>query len=66
MMHHVKKNAAFFKECSGKDKKVMNEIMAHFHAAKRAEIGSDEVKQEAHKFAQLATEANFDFVLACY
>jgi len=27
MMHHVKKNAQFFKECSGKDKQAMNAIM---------------------------------------
>lgn len=43
MMHHVKKNAAFFKECSGKDKKAMNEVMQAFHQAKRADIGSADV-----------------------
>lgn len=66
MMHHVKKNAAFFKECSGKDKKAMNEIMASFRQAKRAPIGSTDVATGAEAFSKLIAETDFSFVLKCF
>lgn len=66
MMHHVKKNASFFKEVSGKDKKAMNEIMASFHQAKGASIGSTDVATGAVQFAKLIAETNFEFVAKCF
>lgn len=66
MMHHVKKNASFFKECSGKDKKAMNEIMASFHQAKRAAIGSTDVATGAAQFAKLIAATDFEFVAKCF
>jgi len=66
MMHHVKKNAQFFKEVSQKDKSAMNAIMTQFRLSKRAEINSVDVATGATAFAKLVSETNFDFVAKCF
>jgi hypothetical protein len=66
MMHHIKKNASFFKEVSGKNKAAMNAIMESFHKAKRADIGSADVITGAQEFSKLMSETDFTFVQKCF
>jgi len=66
MMHHVKKNASFFKECSGKNAASVKELMDCFRKAKRADIGSADVLTGTQEFVKKICETDFSFVAKCF